>query len=50
MERIGGSAMEFLIVSAIAVINTEAVAANIAPLVIIILGGMSWNFFLFFCE
>ncbi len=50
MDMIGGSAMEFLIVAAIAVINTQAVAANIAPLAIIIVGGMVWNFFLFFCE
>lgn len=48
MDMIGGSAMEFLIVAAIAVINTQAVAANIAPLAIIIVGGMMWNFFLFF--
>jgi len=50
MERIGGSAMEFLIVLAIIVINTEAIAEDIAPLVIIIIGVISWNFFLFFCE
>lgn len=48
MDRIGGAAMEFLIVSAIAVINTDAVSDNIVPLIIIIIGGMSWNLFLFF--
>lgn len=48
MDRIGGASMEFLIVSAIAMINTEAVSENIAPLVIIMIGGMSWNFVCFF--
>jgi len=48
MERIGGAAMEFLIVSAIAMINTEAVSDNIAPLMIIMIGGMTWNFVCFF--
>lgn len=49
MERISGAAMEFLIVSAIANINTSAVSSNIAPLLIIIVGGISWNFVCFFC-
>lgn len=48
MDRIGGAAMEFLIVAAIALINVDAVANNLAPLFIIIIGGMSWNFFCFF--
>jgi len=48
MDRIGGASMEFLIVSAIAMINTDAVSENIAPLIIIMIGGMSWNFFCFF--
>lgn len=48
MERISGAAMEFLIVTAIATINTSAVAAALAPLVIILLGGISWNFVCFF--
>merc|ERR1712151_686699 len=48
MDRIGGAAMEFLIVSAIALINISAVADNLAPLFIIIIGGMTWNFFCFF--
>ena len=49
MERISGAAMEFLIVSAIANINTSAVSSNIAPLLIILVGGISWNFVCFFC-
>lgn len=48
MDRIGGAAMEFLIVPAIALINTDAVAANIGPLLLIMIGGISWNFFCFF--
>lgn len=48
MERIGGASMEFLIVSAIALINTDAVSDNIAPLIIIMLGGITWNFICFF--
>ena len=48
MDRIGGAAMEFLILAAIALINVDAVANNLAPLFIIIIGGMSWNFFCFF--
>ena len=48
MDRIGGASMEFLIVSAIAMINTSAVSSNIAPLLIIMIGGMTWNFVCFF--
>merc|ERR1712226_1697336 len=48
MDRIGGAAMEFLIVAAIALINLSAVASDLAPLFIIIAGGLSWNFFCFF--
>ena len=48
MDRIGGASMEVLIVAAIAMINTNAVSENIAPLIIIMIGGMSWNFVCFF--
>ena len=48
MDRIGGASMEFLIVSAIAMINTSAVSSNIEPLMIIMIGGMTWNFICFF--
>eukprot|EP00873_Tetraselmis_striata_P019768 jgi/Tetstr1/440032/TSEL_028392.t1 len=48
MERLSGAAMEFLIVTAIATINTDAVANALAPLAIILVGGISWNFVCFF--
>jgi len=48
MERIGGAAMEFLIVAAIAMIKTDAVAENIAPLILIMVGGILWNLICFF--
>lgn len=48
MDRIGGASMEFLIVSAISLINTSTITDNIAPLLIIMIGGMTWNFICFF--
>lgn len=48
MDRIGGASMEFLIVAAIATIKVDAVAANIAPLIIIMIGGIFWNLICFF--
>ena len=48
MGRIGGASTEFLIVSAIAMIKTDAVAGNITPLIIVTIGGMTCNFICFF--
>ena len=43
MERISGAALDFLVVSAVATIRLDVVAANWQPLVILVLAGTAWS-------
>ena len=43
MERISGAALDFLVVSAVATIRLEIVAAHWQPLVILCVAGMLWS-------
>jgi len=43
MERLSGAALDFLVVSAVATIRLEVVAANWQPLVILLVAGTVWS-------
>ena len=43
MERISGAALDFLVVSAVATIRLEVVAANWQPLVLLCVAGIAWS-------
>ena len=45
MQRVGGLALDFLVVAAIATIRIEVIAKGWLPFVLIILGGIVWNVF-----
>jgi len=45
MQRLAGTALDFLVVAAISTIRIEVVAENWVPFVIIIVGGVIWNLF-----
>jgi ESS family glutamate:Na+ symporter len=45
MQRLAGTALDFLVVSAISTIRIEVVAKNWVPFVIIVVGGVLWNVF-----
>lgn len=45
MQRVGGLALDFLVVAAIATIRLEVIASGWAPFLLIILGGIAWNVF-----
>jgi ESS family glutamate:Na+ symporter len=45
MQRLAGTALDFLVVAAISTIRIEVVAENWVPFVIIIVGGIFWNLF-----
>lgn len=45
MQRLGGCALDFLVVAAIATIRLEIIANGIIPFLIIIAGGIIWNVF-----
>ena len=45
MQRIAGTALDFLVVAAISTIRLEVVAKEIAPFAIIVAGGIVWNVF-----
>ncbi|MBT3192478.1 MAG: sodium:glutamate symporter [Verrucomicrobia bacterium] len=45
MQRLGGTALDFLVVAAISMIRIEVIAKNWAPFVIIVVGGILWNVF-----
>ena len=45
MQRLAGTALDFLVVSAIATIRLEVVLKGIIPFLIIIVGGILWNVF-----
>lgn len=45
MQRLGGTALDFLVVAAITTIRIEVIAKGIVPFTIIIIGGIIWNIF-----
>jgi len=45
MQRLGGTALDFLVVAAISTIRIEVIAKGIVPFTIIIFGGIVWNIF-----
>jgi ESS family glutamate:Na+ symporter len=45
MQRVGGVALDFLVVAAIATIRIEVIAKGWLPFVLIILAGIAWNVF-----
>jgi ESS family glutamate:Na+ symporter len=45
MQRLGGTALDFLVVAAISTIRIEVIAKGIVPFTIIIVGGILWNIF-----
>ena len=45
MQRIGGTALDFLVVAAISMIRLEVIAAGILPFALIMAGGIAWNVF-----
>jgi len=45
MQRVGGTALDFLVVSAIAIISINSITSNFAPFIIIVVGGILWNVF-----
>ncbi|MDP8218375.1 MAG: sodium/glutamate symporter [Candidatus Theseobacter exili] len=45
MQRIGGTALDFLVVAAIATIRLPVVAAYLLPFVVVVAGGIAWNVF-----
>ncbi|MGD8537866.1 MAG: sodium/glutamate symporter [Candidatus Aminicenantes bacterium] len=45
MQRLGGTALDFLVVAAISTIQIEVIAKGIVPFTVIIIGGIIWNIF-----
>lgn len=45
MQRLAGTALDFLVVAAISTIRIEVIAKGIIPFSIIIFGGIAWNIF-----
>lgn len=45
MQRIGGSALDFLVVAAISTIRIESLISDFLPFLILIMGGIIWNLF-----
>ena len=45
MQRIAGTALDFLVVAAISTIRLEVVARGFAPFAVLIVGGIVWNVF-----
>ena len=45
MQRIAGTALDFLVVAAISTIRLEVIARGLAPFAIIVAGGIIWNVF-----
>jgi len=48
MERIGGAALDFLVLTAIATTKIDAVADSIVPLLILVVMGVAWQLSCFF--
>lgn len=45
MQRLSGTALDFLVVSAISTIKLDVIAQGIVPLLLIVIGGIAWNVF-----
>jgi ESS family glutamate:Na+ symporter len=45
MQRLAGTALDFLVVAAISTIRIEVIAKGIIPFLVIIIGGIIWNVF-----
>jgi ESS family glutamate:Na+ symporter len=45
MQRLAGTALDFLVVAAISTIRLEVIAKGVLPFLLIILGGIFWNVF-----
>ena len=45
MQRLSGTAMDFLVVAAISTINVEVVLGGLVPLAILVAAGVLWNVF-----
>ena len=45
VQRVGGTALDFLVVAAVATIRLEVIAAGFVPFLIIVTGGILWNVF-----
>ena len=45
MQRLSGTAMDFLVVAAISTINLEVVLGGLVPLAILVVAGVLWNVF-----
>ncbi|MDX9779937.1 MAG: sodium/glutamate symporter [Candidatus Neomarinimicrobiota bacterium] len=43
LHRISGTALDFLVVSAVAMINISMISSNIVPLLILVAAGILWN-------
>lgn len=48
MNRISGSALDILIVSALGALSLEAIGSNAGPFILLAIGGILWNLFGFF--
>ncbi len=45
MQRLGGTALDFLVVAAISTMRIEVVARGLLPFTLIVAGGIAWNVF-----
>lgn len=45
MQRLAGTALDFLVIAAIAMIRIEVISAGLIPLLLIVAGGILWNVF-----
>jgi ESS family glutamate:Na+ symporter len=45
MQRVGGTALDFLVVAAISMIRINVIAAGLPPFLLIVSGGILWNVF-----
>jgi ESS family glutamate:Na+ symporter len=43
MERVSGTALDFLIVAAVSTVNVSAIANAIVPFLILVVSGLLWN-------
>merc|ERR1711937_204510 len=47
-ERIGGAALDYLVLTAIATTQVDAIAESLAPLFVLVICGVFWQCFCFF--
>lgn len=45
MQRLGGTALDFLVVAAISTIRVEVIREGLVPFLVIVAGGIAWNVF-----